>query len=281
MSRLNLKLTGRTLAREFGGFRRFDLDLLSPHHAGMECEKTKVCTKCGEAKAVGEYAFWGGRFLAQCRQCKSEVTRKYRELKRPNAILRGPRKNRRVVDGKVLCTKCRVVKDTVDFHKKGSHYASHCMSCRSAFSAAKYARNSISSREKSSEAYRRLRESPGWKDKARSRKLHAKYGLSLQEFGAMVERQENKCAICGMVGDENKCGMLYVDHCHNICPSPSKATVEQRRDSVRGLLCSKCNIAVEALRESAENADSLAAYLIYWQRKHAEKTDLTQTPQSR
>src|SRR3982751_6823411 len=58
----------------------------------------------------------------------------------------------------------------------------------------------------------------------RASRLRAKYGLSLEEFDALVARQGGRCAICpAEVGDKRGLA-LYVDHCH-------------KTGAVRGLLC--------------------------------------------
>src|SRR5688572_1964204 len=53
-----------------------------------------------------------------------------------------------------------------------------------------------------------------------------KFGLTAEDFWAMLERQNGKCAICN--GDPNGQGRLHIDHDHET-------------NRVRGLLCSRCN----------------------------------------
>ena len=57
----------------------------------------------------------------------------------------------------------------------------------------------------------------------RDRERARRYGLSLEEFRAILERQGNACAICKRSGVR-----LYIDHCHDT-------------RMVRRLLCGKCN----------------------------------------
>jgi hypothetical protein len=52
------------------------------------------------------------------------------------------------------------------------------------------------------------------------------YGISKEEYLALIFNQKGKCAICKKI-PKNKKG-LFLDHCHN-----SK--------KIRGLLCSNCN----------------------------------------
>lgn len=55
--------------------------------------------------------------------------------------------------------------------------------------------------------------------------LKYKYGLTLEEYQTMFDRQNGVCAIC--IGTEEG-RMLAVDHCHET-------------EKVRGLLCGACN----------------------------------------
>lgn len=51
-----------------------------------------------------------------------------------------------------------------------------------------------------------------------------RYGISLDDYYVMVERQEGRCRVCSKVYGAK----LFVDHCH-------------RTGRVRGLLCRSCN----------------------------------------
>jgi hypothetical protein len=53
------------------------------------------------------------------------------------------------------------------------------------------------------------------------------YGITIKDYDELAERQNNKCAICGL----NPEVYLAVDHCHV-------------SGKIRGLLCRKCNSAV-------------------------------------
>jgi hypothetical protein len=55
-----------------------------------------------------------------------------------------------------------------------------------------------------------------------ARNRQQKYGLSLEEYDALLAKQDERCAICG-----RKCA-LQVDHDH-------------KTRKVRGLLCGRCN----------------------------------------
>lgn len=73
----------------------------------------------------------------------------------------------------------------------------------------------------------------------------AKYGLTVEQYEALVKKQRGRCAICG-----TKPSRLVIDHCHN--------TLE-----VRGLLCVACNGAIGQL---GDNEAGLLKALKYVQR---------------
>lgn len=60
--------------------------------------------------------------------------------------------------------------------------------------------------------------------KRRIRRILANYNFTLEEYNRMYEKQEGKCAICGI-----NYPVLCVDHHHST-------------GKVRGLLCRKCNL---------------------------------------
>jgi hypothetical protein len=76
----------------------------------------------------------------------------------------------------------------------------------------------------------------------RRTKLKLKYGITPEEYDALLILQDNKCAICKIpLGNK-----LYIDH---------------KGDEVRGLLCPKCNFAIGLLQDSVENAERAVEYL--------------------
>jgi hypothetical protein len=86
-------------------------------------------------------------------------------------------------------------------------------------------------------------------EKARS--LRESFGLSLEQYQEMHDRQGGKCAICGnpetqMRGD--KVRALAVDHNHST-------------GKIRELLCSDCNTGIGKLKDSIEVLQSAVEYL--------------------
>ena len=96
-------------------------------------------------------------------------------------------------------------------------------------------------RRKSDNARRRQR----WATDADFRDRHraGRYGLSLQDYRAMLERQGKVCGICKTPGKP-----LCVDHCH--------AT-----GKVRGLLCRDCNLGLGNYKDNPVFTRAATAYL--------------------
>ena len=79
------------------------------------------------------------------------------------------------------------------------------------------------------------------------------YGLTLEQYEAMVEYQDHKCKICGIPETENSLDKngnpkrLSIDHDHET-------------GQIRGLLCNPCNTALGSFRD---NVESLQLSLIH------------------
>ena len=58
--------------------------------------------------------------------------------------------------------------------------------------------------------------------------LRRRYGITIEEYDKMLEKQNGCCAICGIHCDDIKSKHLCIDHCH-------------QTGKVRGLLCRSCN----------------------------------------
>ena len=74
-------------------------------------------------------------------------------------------------------------------------------------------------------------------------RLKNKFGLTVEEYSAMIEKQDNKCKICGC--DMNK---PHVDHNH-------------KTGKVRHLLCHQCNTALGLLKEDTRILQNMISYI--------------------
>jgi hypothetical protein len=82
---------------------------------------------------------------------------------------------------------------------------------------------------------------------ARAGHMRRKFGLTIAQIDAMLERQGGKCAICRTDTPGGR-GRFHVDHCH--------AT-----GRVRGLLCSDCNLGLGRFKDDTELLQTAADYI--------------------
>lgn len=86
----------------------------------------------------------------------------------------------------------------------------------------------------------------------RKAKLKVYEGMTLEEYGEMLERQNGVCAICKKTcSTKYKSGKvrdLSVDHDHDT-------------GKVRGLLCNACNLGIGKFNDDAELLKAAAEYL--------------------
>lgn len=77
-----------------------------------------------------------------------------------------------------------------------------------------------------------------------------KYGLTIEQYNELLEKQDHRCAICG-VTDPGKSDWR-IDHCHTT-------------KKVRGLLCHNCNVSLGLMGDNIPNIQSMLEYLILHQ----------------
>lgn len=87
--------------------------------------------------------------------------------------------------------------------------------------------------------------SPRGRARHRRYQLARAYGITVNQYAAMVREQGGKCAICG---DEPK--QFHVDHDH-------------KTNEIRGLLCGNCNVGIGHFRD---NPDLMTAAIKYLRR---------------
>ncbi|MFJ5066549.1 endonuclease VII domain-containing protein [Kitasatospora sp. NPDC088556] len=92
----------------------------------------------------------------------------------------------------------------------------------------------------------------------------ATYGLTSEEYAALLAAQGGRCAIC----QETRRRNLAVDHCH-------------RTEAIRGLLCNRCNSQLlargardrpEVLRRAADYLEEFPAWRVLGPRYTFDKT---------
>lgn len=85
----------------------------------------------------------------------------------------------------------------------------------------------------------------------RERNLRKDFGIGLDEYNEMLDKQNGKCAICKQEETTVRAGRvmaLSVDHCH-------------QTGNIRGLLCNSCNRALGKFQDSIDHLLAAASYL--------------------
>jgi hypothetical protein len=133
------------------------------------------------------------------------------------------------------CSICKEFKIEREFNKDRttpSGYDYRCKSCNSKRTKAMWA---------SSEGKKKMQ------NRSRKYELRRLYGLTVEEYQTILEKQNYSCAACN-VSQKLLSRQLDVDHCHIT-------------GKIRGLLCVSCNTALGLLKEDKERAKKLFQYL--------------------
>jgi hypothetical protein len=88
----------------------------------------------------------------------------------------------------------------------------------------------------------------------------AKFGITAEEYDALLVKQEYKCAICQLSETATRRGelkQLAVDHCHDT-------------GRIRGLLCQRCNVGLGQFQDDAELLRAAISYMEG--REHGSRT---------
>lgn len=72
-----------------------------------------------------------------------------------------------------------------------------------------------------------------------------RYGITQQIYNSALERQDGKCALCGVSEPGGK-GVWHIDHAHEDGKTTQNGRFNQTDDPTlfRGLLCARCNISI-------------------------------------
>lgn len=211
-------------------------------------EEPQRCTKCGEIKpAEGFYSskHSPNGLRGDCKECRKSRRRnrhkshKYSRSEEPQQ-----------------CIKCRKVKLAKEFHTNRSDLnglQSMCMECRK--NRPKYPRSEEPQRcakcgeiKPAEEFHTHSAHLNGLRSTCiecrRVYKRACDYGLTREAYSQMLQRQDNKCAICHKTFTK----VPHVDHCHE-------------SEKVRGLLCSGCNLGLGCFKDDPAILANAIKYL--------------------
>jgi hypothetical protein len=159
------------------------------------------------------------------------------------------------------CKKCGVEKPLDDFYRCAGTRDGHrsdCKVCNLAAKHQRYVANPEAAKarakrwqqanpERVNAIQRARRATPEAKRRARAEHLMRKYGLTLEQYDAMLKGQGGGCFICGRAPREDI--SLHVDHDH--------AT-----GRIRGILCFCCNNALADFKEDPKLLAKAVSYLM-------------------
>ena len=143
-----------------------------------------------------------------------------------------------------LCTGCKVIKDTSNFSldkrsPDGLQYK--CKQCQKIWrnlNKEKRSKQSKQYREENKESIKKV---------IRKWRMQTTFGLSIEEYDALLQSQNNCCASCGVHMSTQKRN-LAVDHCHST-------------GKIRGLLCTNCNIGLGMFKDDVNLLQKAIEYL--------------------
>ena len=88
---------------------------------------------------------------------------------------------------------------------------------------------------------------PNYANRIKQANLRKSFGMTLEQYNKLFEKQDGKCACCGVHQLELD-RALAVDHCHET-------------KMVRGLLCNRCNRVLGMVEDNVEILKNLSEYV--------------------
>jgi hypothetical protein len=176
--------------------------------------ETKKCSQCGKIKYIQEFDKRSDRALgvrSACKQCRRKRRKVYEDKNREK--IREWKRNFNKNHKEEINSKSKLYRD--------------------------------SNKERiSNDRKKRYKESDKIKSRLRNYSYLSNYGITLEKYNELFEKQNGVCAICGT--STNK--PLYIDHNH-------------KTGEVRGLLCVKCNSGIGFFMDNSHLLISAIRYL--------------------
>jgi Recombination endonuclease VII len=179
---------------------------------------------------------------SRCRECQS--------LHRMNGL---SKKRELVESGEIrypllkACRKCGELKESFEFRASLDSSDGLLHDCRNCENRHTYTRRK-----------ERMAADPNVKNRvnatARRHVLKKKFGLTREQYELMALNCGDACEICGKPETRKRTKELAVDHCH-------------KTGLIRGLLCSRCNLAIGMLDDDLSLIGNAIAYLSRFQER--------------
>ena len=146
------------------------------------------------------------------------------------------------------CTQCHIAKAPREYHKNSrtrDGLTPACAACRNKLHREYVRRPEVAAAKLEYERnYKRTRP-----EHYRAKRRKMKYGITSEQFDALMLKQRGVCAICFMSPEPGRA--LDVDHHHG-------------SGIVRGLLCRRCNNGIGLFDENARAMRRAIAYVDSW-----------------
>lgn len=130
-----------------------------------------------------------------------------------------------------ICIKCKILKPLTEFYKRTKSKDQKCSQCKSCKREANHAWQKKDP-EHARAVWRAEHKKYYTTKRGRLRKIKS-YGITENEYHILKDFAHGNCHIC----HEPFGNQENIDHCH-------------KTNNVRGLLCTKCNIALGALNDN-------------------------------
>lgn len=95
------------------------------------------------------------------------------------------------------------------------------------------------------------------KMKARAKVRKYRYGITEEEYNALLSEQNYSCAVCG-VPFGTGASKVNIDHDHNCCPGTKSCG-----KCLRGLLCSNCLTLASLVETRFKHMNDMFVYLTH------------------
>jgi len=172
------------------------------------------CSRCNETKKVHQFSADKRRssgLFPWCKSCFAGYQKEQRLKRVPKEVQTK------------YCPKCQIDKDASEFtknkHQTDGLYP-YCRECKYTHAQDDYRLN-------------------GW-----GKHLKRTYGITIEDYNALLEQQDGVCAICKNEHEHALC----VDHDHET-------------GDIRGLLCKPCNVAIGNFKDDTRRLEEAIKYL--------------------
>ncbi len=145
------------------------------------------------------------------------------------------------------CPQCLETKALTEFYTnkaRGDGYCHYCKVCHAA-NGRKWSAKNKGRKAATQKRWQEMNPERRWLLQLR------RYGITPEQYDAMLTAQGGGCAVCGIVET------MHVDHDHACCDKKNAACGQ----CVRGLLCGPCNRALGIMGDSPARLRAAADYI--------------------